>query len=484
MSQFSPVPPLRSEDARPEVARQRVTSPRMPSALRPALGVILSQFPRYDETFILREVAELARDERPLAIFSLRPCRDRVVHAHAKALQPNTLYVPFLWSIDVWRSHAHFLRRSSKAYWSSLRWIVSRHWRQPAILIKTLAFFPKTVHFARLAEERGIVHLHAFWATYPASAALIISRLTGIPYSLSGHAHDLYTANPALAEKVQQARFVLTCTETNKRHIEQLVDQFLGSRVRGFAGSEATAHSSSANSPTRQLANVLVSYHGVDVTRFAPQPKAEGGRCTLLAVGSLLPCKGFETLIDACALLQSRHIPFHCTIAGGGPLEQPLRRRIARHGLESHMTITGVITQELVVGLYQRAHLFLLPLVSKIHWGIPNVLIESLATKTPVICCDLPSLRELLDHGRSGWIVPEHDPHALADAVTLLWSDAPLRDQLGLAGHRHVIERFSLEQTGRALRSLFDAALTNHHGAPCEAPPARSPYSTDARTPR
>lgn len=396
---------------------------------RPTLGVILSQFPRYDEAFILRELVALAQGPQELVIFSLRPCRDRIIHEQAKALQPRTVYAPFVWSWRVWRSQWQVLRRTPKTYWGAVGWVLSRHWNHPVILVKTLVCFPKTVHFATLAHERGVGHLHAFWATYPATSAAIISRLTGIPYSLSGHAHDLYTTNPTLLEKIERAQFVVTCTEANKRHLETL--------------------------KTRQRVNVVVSYHGVDLSRFAPRPKSREPVCRLLAVGSLLPCKGFETLIEGCRRLKARAVSFHCTIAGGGPLERTLRRRIERATLEREVTITGVLTQERLAGLYQQGHLFVLPLVSRIHWGIPNVLIEAMATKTPVISCALPSLAELVVHGETGWVIPEEDPEALAGAVERLWSSPDRREQLAEAGYRRVVERFDMVRTGARLRQIL-----------------------------
>jgi len=415
---------------------------------RPTIGCILSQFPRYDEAFILRELVELSRGPWELVIFSLRPCRDRVIHAQAKALQPQTIYAPFVRSREVWRSHGYFLRRDARAYWGSLDWIVSRHWRHPIVLIKSLILFPKIVHFARLAMERGVTHLHAFWATYPSTAAVVTNRLIGLPFSMSGHAHDIYMTSPALAEKITRSRFLLTCTEANKQYLDRLISD----------------HQARVSSSTAPAGKVIVSYHGVDLTRFTATEKPDSPACHVLIVGSLFPCKGLETLIDGCKLLKDRGVAFRCTIAGGGPLEKSLRQQIERLGLGHEITITGYVSQEIVVGLYQQAHVFALPLVSRIHWGIPNVVIEALATKTPIICCDLPSLKELAVHGESGWIIPEHDPAAVADAVERLWKDPGLRLRLGESGYRRVVERFALERTGEALRRVFSEAIDRAAG--------------------
>ena len=462
----------------------------MSSHDRPTLGVILSQFPRYDEAFILRELVELAQGPWELVIFSLRPCRDRIVHAQAKALQPKTVYAPFVASRALWRAHGRFLRERPSAYWGALGWIVSRHWTHPLVLFKTLILFPKTVFFAEVMRQQGIRHLHAFWATYPATSAIVISRLTGATYSLSGHAHDLYTTTPALREKILGARFMLTCTEANRDYILSLLGNHrAGSdhrpqstvdknntagqaqtpwtvdRGRSEVGGavhrpQSTDHNNKIHLSTVDCGlwttpEIIVSYHGVDLSRFAPVDKPTGQVFQVLCIGSLFPCKGLETLIDACARLSAKGVAYRCTIAGGGPLDAALRKQIDRCGVREQVEITGYVSQERVVELYQQAHAFVLPLISKIHWGIPNVLIEALATKTPVITCNLPSLRELVVHEDSGLIIPEQDPAALAEAILRLRDDRALANRLAQSGYGRVAERFSLQRTGHALRALF-----------------------------
>ena len=412
------------------------------------LAVIVSQFPRYDETFILRELVALAEGGEPLLICSLKSCRDRVIHDQATAFLPQTVYAPLGEWRALWKSHRMFLRQDPHGYRQAIGWILTRHWRHPIICAKTLVCFVKAIHFARLCLERGVRRVHAFWATYPATVAYVIHRLTGLPYSASGHAHDLYTCNPALSEKFAKADFILTCTGANQRYLEGLFQR---------AGEH-----DSARRPT-----VILAYHGVDLGRFQPVPKTDGPVCQLLAVGSLLPSKGFETLVEACRLLQARGLPFHCTLAGGGPFARRLRRHIHRAGLQEKVTITGYLSQAQLLPLYQQAHLFVLPLVARIHWGIPNVLIEALATQTPVITCPLPSLPELVIHGESGWVLPEPDPVAVTQAIATLWANPALRQQLALTGYQRVCERFSLAKTGARLRELFREGASEGAGDDC-----------------
>ena len=263
---------------------------------------------------------------------------------------------------------------------------------------------------------------------------------------------------------MRAARFVVTCTESNRQYLRKLLDS-VGAWARGH-GTRPTSH---VPRP------IMVNYHGVDLERFVPAPKADEKLCRILAVGSLLPCKGFETLVEACRELKDRGLAFHCTIAGGGRLRRSLEHLIARRELQDHVTITGTVSQETVVRFYQSAHLFVLPTVSKIHWGIPNVLIEAMAMKTPVICCPLPSLGELIEPGESGWVIPEGDPQALASAMQSLWADPSRRAHLAHAGYQRVVERFSLERTGKQLREIFGTGAMGQGTCPTPHAPCPKP---------
>jgi glycosyltransferase involved in cell wall biosynthesis len=290
------------------------------------------------------------------------------------------------------------------------------------MLVKSLALLPKTLHFAELARAEGVDHLHAHWATYPANTALVVSRLTGIPWSLTCHAHDIFFEPLLLAEKLAETSFVLTCTGDNKRHLETV-------------------------SPHAR-AKVTVSYHGLDLGRFRPDPdRAPGPRPRLLGVGSLLECKGFDLLIAACGLLAERRRDFELTIAGGGPEEDKLRQAAAAAGVADRVRFTGYLTQDDLLPLYRAADLFVLPAVLEIHWGIPNVLVEALACEVPVITTALPSLKELVSDGVHGLVARNRDHRDLAEKIDRLLADPERRRAMGRAGRARVEEIFDIERT-------------------------------------
>jgi glycosyltransferase involved in cell wall biosynthesis len=362
----------------------------------------------------------------------------------ARAFLPVTTNVPFFFSQRVLMAQVWALARRPGRYLGALARVVGGCWRSPRALARAAAVFPKSVYFARLLEQEGITHLHANWATHPAAAAWIMSRISGVPWSFAGHASDIYLERTMLAEKLRAARFVVTCTAHNREYLAEIAGPAAADRV-------------------------LVSYHGVDLQRFRPAPRAEVGPFQILAVGTLHECKGFDDLVAACGLLDRRGVPVECRIVGDGVERARLERQIDRLGLGGRVRITGYLSQEELAPLYRRADVIALPARSENHFGIPNVLLEGLASGTPVVCTPLPSLSEALVDGEHGLYVPERAPEALAGALETLYRDPARRQAMGLAGRRRMEAMFDTERNVGVLEALFRAVLETG-SAPAPAP--------------
>jgi glycosyltransferase involved in cell wall biosynthesis len=385
----------------------------------PRVLYVLSQFPCYDEAFLLREIHAVA-ERLDTWVFSLRPSRDPVVHDEARALAPRTLSVAFLLSPRIVRAHLRLLRRRPRRYAAALGRLVAGNWRSPEFLLKNLAFFPKAGWLAAWAMDNGVTHLHAGWATYPASVALLVSDITGLPFSFSGHAHDIYLDTTQLAQKLRRAAFVTTCTASNAVHLRALV-------------------------PQRAAESVAVVRHGIRLSRFGRAPEGEGP-LRILSVGTLHPHKGFAQLLDALELLAGDGCDFHCTIVGGGPLEAELRRRAARAGLTGRVTLTGALAQADVISRYARSSVFVLMAQPEWHWGVPNVIVEALASGNAVVTTRFGSVEELIEDGVTGLVVPPRDPAALSAALRRLDGDEALRRRLAAAGRAIVAREYDLDR--------------------------------------
>jgi glycosyltransferase involved in cell wall biosynthesis len=293
-------------------------------------------------------------------------------------------------------------------------------------LIKNIIFFPKSVYLAKWLEENQVTHLHAYWATYPASVALVCSEMTGIPFSFTGHAHDIYLNLTQLKEKMLRSTFISTCTRLNKEHLQKVAPEV---------------------SPEK----ILVNYHGLDLEKFSVNGKKRGDPFQILSVGTLHYYKGFNYLLDALRRIKLKGLRFRATIVGGGPLEFDLRRHIRMLELEGEVKMTGPLKQAQVISYYKESDLFILMAQPEWHWGIPNVLIEALAAKTPVITTRFGSVEELVREGETGLFVSSKDSRQLAEAVEKLYHDDGFRKSLAEAGHRMVQEHFDLKENIRIL---------------------------------
>ncbi|MBI4430105.1 MAG: glycosyltransferase [Candidatus Omnitrophica bacterium] len=379
----------------------------------------MSKFPCYDEAFILREIYALAK-KVDAAIFSLRKSTDKTVHDEASDLAKRTVYVPYVFSRAVLGAFAAVFGRHPARVLGALKTLIFGNLRNIEFLLKNLAFFPKAVYLADLVERQGIDHIHAYWATYPASVALAVSQITGKPFSFTGHAHDIYLNTTHLGAKIMKAKFVATCTQKNKDYLKLISPEYPAERI-------------------------LVIHHGIELQKFYFESK-NGDTAQILSVGTLQRHKGFEYFIEALGKLKERGVSFHATIVGGGPLEEKLRERIQLLGLQESVTLTGPLKQDAVIPYYRYAHIKVLMAQPEWHWGIPNVFIEALAAKAAVVTTKFGSVEELVKDGISGVIVPPKDSGALAAVLENLITNSELRDRLAEAGYETVVRQFDLEK--------------------------------------
>lgn len=397
--------------------------------MKPRVAFIVSKFPCYDEAFILREIYALSK-EMEIVIFSLKRSKEKIVHDEARELLARTLYVPYFFSWRILLAQVEMFLKFPLRYLRSLARLVAGNIKSGEFLFKNLAFFPKSVYLAQWILKKGINRIHAYWATYPASAALVVSELTTIPFSFTGHAHDIYLDTTNLRQKMHRATFISTCTRQNKDYLEKLA-------------------------PSMPKGKIFVNHHGLLLDQFAVNGRQRNEVFQILSVGTLQFHKGFNYLIQALSLLKEKGLKFHATIIGGGPLQSDLKRHIQLLKLEDEVTMAGALKQAQVIPYYKQSDLFILMAQPEWHWGIPNVLVEALAAKTPVITTRFGSVEELIQEGETGLFVPPKDPTMLAQAVERLYRDEPLRKKLADAGNRLVVDQFDLRKNIRQFAERF-----------------------------
>ncbi|MGQ9826392.1 MAG: glycosyltransferase [Roseiflexus sp.] len=401
---------------------------------RRTVAYTMSRFPKVTETFILTEMLELERQGVRVEIFPLIREREPVQHAEARTMVERAHFCR-LFSRLVLDAQFYWLLRRPGAYLRAWWRAVRGNLESPKFLARALVVVPKAAYAARCMVELGVDHLHAHYATHPALLAYVTHLLTGIPYSFTVHAHDLYVERPMLGEKIAAAGFVVAISEFNRRMLIEL-----------YGGTAAE--------------RVVVVHCGIDPTLFRPREQREPGEVfTIACVASLAGYKGQRYLIDACHILRQRGVRFQCLLVGEGEDRPHLEAQIRRLGLEEHVRLLGAQPRHRVSELLQQVDVLALPSVvmpnGKME-GIPVALMEALATETPVVATAISGIPELVRDGETGLLVPERDAVALAEALVRLATDRDLGRRLAAAGRLLVLREFNLEHNVAQLRALFE----------------------------
>src|SRR5713226_4764525 len=400
------------------------------------VGYLLKTYPKLSETFILNEIVQLEKLGVALHLFSLKkPMFADKFHPAVHQVQANVTYIP---SIG-WRSntidrafivldHVELCLQNAFRYFSTL-WFYLRSPQD-----KRLKEFVQAGFLTRALQRRKIRHLHAHFANIPTSVAELVKHFSGITFSFTAHAKDIYLSRrQELARKIQAAEFVLTCTEYNQKYLQNI-----------DAG------------PTP----IYLAYHGVDLSKFnnldtAAHPANPADPPLILSVGRFCEKKGFPFLIEACRVLKARGCAFRCSIVGWGPLRDDLERMIVELDLCDCVSLVNDMTQDQLVHLYLTASMFVLPCILTDNGdrdGIPNVLIEAMAMQVPVISTEVSGIPELVEHMENGILVPEKNSTALADAIELLLSHPDLRSRFAEKGRAKVLNQFTLENNVRIVQ--------------------------------
>lgn len=397
------------------------------------IAYMVSLFPKLSETFILRELVALRRRGHGLTVFSLKHVREPIVHPQAEAFVADTVY-PRL-GLGMIMAMMRFSLGHPLLLMAILGRIVVQHRHRPWMMVKNLALVPVAAYCARRLDHMRIEHLHAHWASYPAMVAWIIARMTGISYSVTGHAHDLFLPNPMLVRKVTDAKFFATISEFNRALLFQACGPAAMNKVRLIR------------------CGVPLEEFPFRKTGHAPQKPA----ARILSVGRLVDYKGFDVLIRACRELRDRGQRVQCVIVGDGPEETDLHRLVASLGLREDVDLIGSRTQAEVRKMMGTADLFVLACVKGndgLQDGIPIVLMEAMALGVPVVSTKLSGIPELVRDGKTGLLVAPGDADHLAVAMQRLLHDDELRERLRVAARAWVEKEFDLE---RSITYLGDA---------------------------
>jgi glycosyltransferase involved in cell wall biosynthesis len=404
----------------------------------PYLGMILKGYPRISETFISNEILLLEKMGFAIHLFSMRRPRENFTHQSVAQIQAGVDYLPetLLRPLPRLMYHNSLLAACKPdAYVFALKKALQRFRRtRKTATLKHLLQAGYLVR--RLLGVHPGLHLHAHFAHSPSSVAMFASLLSGVPFSFTAHAKDIYTSDPRqLREKMALAQFVVTCTEYNRRYLNKL-----------------------CGSLSRPIYRV---YHGIDTELFSQNLPVEAKVTPpyrILTVARLTAKKGLPTVYRALKILKDTGVAFEHTLIGDGEDRRKMLTVIEDLDLGARTRWLGTQPHEVVLAHYKQAHLFVLGCEVAPNGdrdGIPNVLFESMAMGVPVVATPVSAIPELVETGKTGLLVEPAAPEKMARAMRQLLTDDGLRARIIPAARQRVMQNFDNKTLIEGLATIY-----------------------------
>ena len=393
---------------------------------------LLNLFPKLSETFVLNEILQLQKAGIRVHVFSLARSCEAIVNRKAAVLIETTVYLSEL-------------RRDKKI--GALARLILRY---PIRLLKSMWFMMRqdgnvsswtlkqAIYVASEARRLGVRHIHAHFALDAAEHAMLASMLSGIPYSMTGHAVDIYVQQKLLLEKMNRAKFMVTVCDYNKKYLLEFNPMFPGDRLH-------------------------VVRVGIDTGVFSRNHHTEDhvqrhGVFHIASIGRLVEKKGLRYLVEALGILKREDISFQCTIVGEGPERATLESLVNQNQLESMVRLVGAQESDQIKLILQDADVFVLPCVVAKNGdqdATPTVLLEAMAMGIPVISTFIAGIPEVVPE-EAGILVAPGDAPALARAINAVAQlTGNERTAMGEQGRKHVSVRFNSESEVKRLVNLF-----------------------------
>ncbi|MBJ6751579.1 glycosyltransferase [Geomonas anaerohicana] len=374
---------------------------------------VLRHFPLPSETFVINEILalqELGAVVHPVSLFEPIPChetlmsrvRQEVFDISAIDRQAAAAKSPFL---DQARTLAQKYELS--------------HW-----------YAEFAACLADYVKKENVQMLHAHFATESALTAMLASEITGVPFSFTAHAYDIFISNEGapgetlgrrLKLLVQSAARVFTISDFNKKRIVDLTSEDYSAKIS-------------------------VIHCGIVPERFSYVHRGGNDTTRFLCVARFVEKKGHQFLIKAFHDLLQSHPKATLVLVGDGPLKTDMMKLCQTLGIKDRVEFLGICSTDIVTQQMKDADVFVLHSVTAANGdmeGIPVSLMEASATGLPVIATAHSGVSELVEDGVTGLVAGERDIAGFAQLMLKLCLSPVLRVQLGKAGAQKVAESFN-----------------------------------------
>lgn len=410
---------------------------------RPNMAFVLLWFPLSSETFIFREICALRSMGMPIGVYTLY---DKSLKGCSAEMREYSGPVCRLGMKSFFKFVAAFfraLKKEPRKVATLMREGLFRRMRNLESLGENIWSFMAGFYLAEKFRADHILHIHSGWANGPATAAWVASRMSGIPFSFTGRAGDIYPEDGILREKAADALFIRTNNAANMAWLSSFC-------------------------PPGQQNKVNLVYNCFSFSHKTPRVKSMfKAPYRILAVGRFVRTKGFPELLTAMARLRRENFPVELTLVGDGAWRRRIEKLRSRLRLQNCVHMPGFVPNDALARHMAEHDVLVVP--SVVHGngdrdGIPNVIMEALSLGLPVVATDVCGISEVIRNGKTGLLVPQRDPRSLAGAIRKMLGDAAAASRMARAGCRLVARMFDSRANSEKLRKLYCQAIGGADG--------------------
>lgn len=407
--------------------------------IRSKVAYVLKGYPRLSETFIAQEIRQMELEGFDLEIFSMRKAREKERHPVVDEIQAPVTYIPEYFRDApgdmLLLNSMVFLRNPLRYSFAFLHACKEVAFEQDKSPLKRFFQAAWLVGRKNLGRSK-IRHIHSHFVHAPTELTLYVHFLTGLTYSISAHAKDIYTSSiRQVAERIRRSQFLMTCTGFNVNYLRK--------------------------QPLVPIEKVHLVYHGINSEKFTPGPKKfseSGNHMRLVTCARLVPKKGYPIILQAIASIRESGYPITYDIFGDGDLHDSLQTLVNKLGIAEAVTFHGNITQAELIAEYKKQGIFVLAcqeMEDGDRDGIPNAMAEAMSMGLPTIATTISGIPELVEHAKSGWLIPSRDVTAMIDAIYRIVSDPKFGDDLGVNARYRVQEVFEADNCIKVCAALM-----------------------------
>ena len=399
------------------------------------IAYLVNHYPAVSHSFIRREILALEKGGVAVQRIALRGWNGPLADPADVLERTRTRFVLRQGAVELSRAMLATAFSHPGRTFAALRLATRMSRGSDRPLLWHWIYFAEACVVARWLGESGASHVHAHFGTNSAEVAMLAGVLADVCYSFTVHGPDEFDRPKAigLAEKIRRAAFVVGISSFTRSQMFRWVERAHWSKIE-------------------------VVHCGLDAAFHAGDPAGATASTSLVCVGRLGEQKGHLLLLDAMRRVFDRGHRFSLVLAGDGELRAAVEARVRELGLQGHVRITGWIGSAEVRRELLAARALVLPSFAE---GLPVVIMEAMALRRPVVTTYVAGIPELVQHGRTGWLVPAGDEEALADAIVacLGASDEALAS-MGANGRERVLERHDADREAGKLAALFRSAVS------------------------